>query len=149
MRKFLLHTVFIFGFAIALLSCSKSLAQHEISRIEYTSDTRGFHRQLILTPDSLTSVTEDFRASENPVIVRRAISRDEWTSLLSALGGIKPEEIQQLKSPGDKRAYDAAPQGSITITTKDSNSFSHGFDDPDPNEKLKPLIKQLLKLVKN
>jgi len=65
---------------------------------------------------------------------------------MSSLKGINPSEIDDLKSPGDKRTYDAASHGSLILTTADGESFSHGFDDTEPNQSLQTLMKRILSL---
>jgi hypothetical protein len=65
---------------------------------------------------------------------------------MSSLKGIKPREIENLKSPGDKRTYDAASHGSIILTTAAGESFSHGFDDTEPHQSLQTLMKRILAL---
>jgi hypothetical protein len=36
----------------------------------------------------------------------------------------------------------------ITITTKSGEQFTHSFDDDDPHEKLKPLMREILQWKK-
>jgi hypothetical protein len=135
--------VFIFLTSLSLASC---IAQQGITKIEYNSGTRTYREQVIITPDSLVSVKENFRTDSGPVVSKRSLSDPEWKKLLQALGSTRPEDLPALESPSDKRTYDAAAHTSIRITTADSKSFSHGFDDTKPNEKLKPLMNGILSL---
>jgi hypothetical protein len=45
------------------------------------------------------------------------------------------------------RASDAAAHGSLIITTSDSKSYTHAFDDENPHQKFQPLMKQIKNLV--
>jgi hypothetical protein len=134
-------------FTVMFLVLSGSCAaQNEISRIEFNSGSRTFRQQVIITPDSLVSVEENFRTDAKPVIERRKITSSEWQSLMSSLNGIKPQSISDLKSPGDKRTYDAASHGSLVLTTVSGQSFTHGFDDTEPHKSLQGLMKRILSL---
>jgi hypothetical protein len=143
MRSLQRFFICLFVFFLSLLSC---VAQRGITRIEYNSATRTSREQIIITSDSLVSVSENFRTNSGPVVSKRKLSKEEWKILVNALGNTSPEEIPALKSPTDKRTYDAAAHGTIIITTSDSKSFNHGFDDTEPNEKLKPLMNGILSL---
>jgi hypothetical protein len=132
-------------FVILVSNVTQCASQSEITRIEYHAASRTFRKQIIITPDSVTRKEEDFRKGGSPVSEHRKTSSKEWKRLLDALNGIEPESITQLKSPTDKRTYDAATHGSITITA-DSSSYTHGFDDTEPNLRLKPLMEEILRL---
>lgn len=129
----------------AILGCSQCVSQQEISKVEYQVASRTFRQQIIITPDSVSRVREDFRKDPTPVITRRVLSSHEWTRVMNALKGLKLNSINEMPSPTDRRTYDAASHGSITIT-QDSSSYTHGFDDADPHDKLKPLMEVILKL---
>jgi hypothetical protein len=133
------------AFALLTLICTSCMAQNEISRIEYESGTRTFREQIIITADSIITIQEDFRKRPEPVVVRKKTSANAWRKVTAALQ-VKPEELEGLKAPSDKRTYDAASHSSIKITVGNSKSYSHGFDDDDPNDKLKPFLKTILDL---
>jgi hypothetical protein len=135
-----------FALMLLLLSSGSCAAQNEISRIEFNSGSRTFRQQVIITPDSLVRIEENFRTNTKPVIEKRKITSSEWQSLISSLNGIKPQDIVDLKSPGDKRTYDAASHGSLILTTGAGESFSHGFDDTTPHQSLQTLMTRLLSL---
>lgn len=124
---------------------SQCASQSEIRRIEYQSAARTFREQIIITSDSVVRIEEDFRKGGSPVSQKRKISSAEWKRIVNALRGVDPASISTLKSPTDKRTYDAASHGSIIITT-DTSSYTHGFDDTDPNQQLRPLMDIILRL---
>lgn len=137
---------FLFFLVVAALPV---LAQHDgmITRIEFNSGTRGYREQIIFTSDSLVAVKEDFRNEKGPKIHRQRITAKDWKSLLDALGNVKPDEVESLKSPSMNRAHDAAAHGTIIITTRGGESYTHSFDDENPHEKLHPLMKQIRKFA--
>jgi hypothetical protein len=135
-------------FLLILMSQCMGQTSGSIVRVEYNSGTRTFRQQVIATPDSLISIEEDFRIHLKPVIKGRALSDEEWNALTGKLGRVQLSEIDELKSPTNRRTVDAAAHGSLIITTSDKKSFTHGFDDQEPHEILQPLLTELLKLKK-
>lgn len=128
--------------ALMMTSC---IAQDKVSRIEFNSGTRTFRQQIILTRDSVVTIEENFRTDLKPQISRRSMNAKEWNSLLESLKGISLEDIDDLKSPTDKRTYDAAAHGSLILTDPAGKSFSHGFDDDNAHQRLQPLVKKILR----
>ena len=132
----------------ALMQCVSAQTVSEITRIEFNSGTRTYREQVILTPDSVVSIEEDFRLNLKPVVKGRKENSDDWQALQKSLGNVVLSEVPKLKSPSDKRTYDAAAHGTIIITTKDNKTFTHGFDDQSPNEKLMPLMREIQRIRK-
>lgn len=141
----------VFLIFLAIVSTSATLAQkaEDVNRIEFNSGTRTYREQLIITPDSLSVIKEDFRVDQRPQINRRSTSTREWKAVKEALKNIRLTEIETLQSPTMKRTFDGAAHGSIVITTSDGQSFTHGFDDENPHEKFHALMDQIRKLRKD
>ncbi|HEY9047075.1 MAG TPA: hypothetical protein VIN08_14320 [Ohtaekwangia sp.] len=114
-----------------------------VIRIDYTTLTRGYQKQIVLTHDSVTLHVEGREENKD---VKRALTKAEWTSLVSALKNVKLAEIPNLPSPSMKRAYDGARHSTITLTTKDQKTLAHAFDNEDAHAKLQPLMKAILKI---
>jgi hypothetical protein len=141
-----MNNFFFLTVLVSFLSLTVSAqSSKEISRIEFNSGTRGYREQITITPDSVISIQEDFKANQKPLITARACSPKEWSKLLDCLGDVRLTEIETLESPTMKRAYDGASHGSIIISTTDNKTFTHGFDDEDPHKKLKPLMAEIKK----
>ena len=134
--------------SVALTQCT--LAQIEgrkdITRIEFNSGSRTYRQQVIFTPDSVISIEEDFRVNLKPVVKGLSNSAENWNKLTSTLKDVDLEKVGALESPGNKRTYDAAAHGTIVITSG-NKSYTHGFDDKEPNKALQPLMKQIEQLI--
>lgn len=130
----------------SIIAANDGYAQkpENIQRIEFNSGARSFRQQVILTPDSVLSIEEDFRKNDRPVVKFAKMTSSDWNALTKALEGVELSTIDQLKSPTDKRTYDAAAHGSIIITLRGNKTYTHGFDDKTPHEKLMPLMKAIL-----
>lgn len=136
---------------LAIVTTAVTVTQktEDVNRIEFNSGTRTYREQLIITPDSLSVIKEDFRVDQRPQIHRRSTSAGEWRSVKEALKDIRLTEIETLQSPTMKRTFDGAAHGSIIITTSDGRSFTHGFDDENPHRKFRLLMDQISKLRKD
>lgn len=132
--------------SILLFSCLPAFAQStkDITRIEFSSGTRGTHQQVTVTRDSIIVMKKELR-SEEKTFYRKTTSK-EWKRLIRTLGNVSLTEIPDLKSPTMKRAYDGAMHSNLMITTTSSNTFNHSFDDENPQEKMLPLLKAVLRL---
>jgi hypothetical protein len=135
--------------AYLLVFCSLSTvatcqSPHTVSRIEFSTLTRGFQKQLFLKPDSLIEIV-DGRQEANKV-VKRSLNQADWERLVKSLDGIRLEEIPSLQSPTTRRAFDGARHSTIKITIQDGKEFEHTFDDENPHPKLKDLMEAILKV---
>lgn len=127
-----------------LLVCCKLLwAQNksEIKQIEFSKVSRGYEEHVRIKADSVHVLVHDIRGDKAPVNFSRKTEEAEWVGLMEILQSIKVKEIETLPSPSMKRASDAAMHGTLTLTTNSGKSYSHGFDDENPHDALKPLLK--------
>jgi hypothetical protein len=115
-----------------------------IQKIEFTTLSRGYQKQIFISPDSVITVI-DGRVESNKV-VKRKLGSEEWESLIVPLKNISLHEVAGLKSPSNRRAFDGARHSTITIESSDGNSWNHSFDDESPHEKLKPLMDAIKKI---
>ncbi|MBT1703350.1 hypothetical protein [Chryseosolibacter indicus] len=137
----------LFNYCLLLLfiwTTVRCQSTDSITRIEYTTLTRGFQKQVRITPDSVVSITEG-RGDVNGRIEHR-ITDSEWKTLRQKLEGVELDEIPALLSPTSKRAYDGARHSTLIITDDKGKTWQHSFDDEVPNDKLKPLLEALLSL---
>jgi heat shock protein HslJ len=125
--------------ATLLISCNET----DIVSYEYHSTTMMGKTKVIITQDS---VVTSFNGRGEPTRTARATQSSEWTALAASLKEVDLSKISTLESPTNKRATDAAPFGSIIITTKDSTYTSAGFDGKNPHDMLKPLMEEIVKV---
>ena len=143
MNIFTATTILIF--LTDLASCAQN--KKEITAIEFTSLSRAYYEQVLITPDSLCNGTRE--AGGEIKTTCRPTTTAEWNELLNSLNGVSISEMGKLKSPSMKRAYDGALHSSLRLTTKDNQSWNHSFDDDDPHEQLRPLLIAIRKLESN
>lgn len=117
---------------LAMLSFTQK--KNDIIKIEFSSVTRGHQEFVVITPDSIKVTGNKQKA------MARALEKKEWTAIINAIDKLELSSVSALKSPTMKRAYDGARHSTITLTTQ-SQSYAHTFDDENPHEKLKPLLK--------
>lgn len=126
-----------------ILVAAQCKGQSEVAKIEFTSLTRGYQKQVFIDKDSLT-ILVDGRQEDNKV-VKRKITPDVWQSLVDELKNVKVREMDAYKSPSNRRAFDGAKHSTIKVTSSDGVEASHTFDDLDPHADLKQLLKLILK----
>ena len=118
---------------VVLAACSNQ----EIIQYEYKSTTMLGSRTVTVTQDSVISVYSGRIESNRQA---RKTTPEEWEALKNGVQNVKLEEIKELPSPTNKRSTDAAPFGTIFLTTKDSTYKSASFDGYDSHEMLQPLM---------
>jgi hypothetical protein len=129
---------------VILLVCwTALLAQKdmEIRQVEFSKVSRGFEEHVRIKADSVHVFVHDIRGDKAAVKFSRKIDETEWVKIVEALKQVKIRQIESLPSPTMNRASDAAMHGTLTFITGDSKSYAHGFDDENPHESLKPLLK--------
>jgi hypothetical protein len=137
---------FIFSLLATCCTSTHGQSTSPISKIEFTSLKRGYQKHAILSADSLIMVTEGRKEDKT---LKRKLSKAEWNILIGSLEKVKLSEIPKLKSPSMKRAFDGAMHSTLTVVTKDQKNFIHSFDDEDANEKLRPLMAAIKKIIEN
>lgn len=111
-----------------------------LSSIEFNSMTRGYQENVLLTIDSFS-----YRRMErnDSLVFSSAMTKKMWNKLINALPSQKFVEINELPAPTQKRNYDGARHSTLTLNAS-SDTYSHSFDDENPNEKLQALMKQII-----
>lgn len=131
-----------------LLPCIEMHAQtlDSIAKIEFTSLTRGYNEQIIITKDSITVESPDRATGDNRIYARK-IEQDEWKTLLDKIKNVPLHTITALKSPTKNRSFDGARHSSIRIMFKNEKAVGHAFDDDNPNSLLQPLMATVRKVA--
>jgi hypothetical protein len=118
----------------------------DVKKIEFITLTRGANEKVLITKDCV-SIVRQGRTDEKEINAKMKLQKGDWQMLLNSIEDISLTEVPAYQAPTNKRAYDGAWHSSITITTKDEQSFGHSFDNEDPNEKLQVLMKRIRMLA--
>jgi hypothetical protein len=122
---------------------SKCQTNQAIREVELSKISRGYEEHIRINADSLHVMIENRKGEKASQSFSRKISPDEWTSIINVAKGIKLKDVPALAAPSMKRASDAAMHSTLTVSTEDGQSYSHGYDDEDPHEALQPLRKAI------
>jgi hypothetical protein len=114
-----------------------------ITKITFTSATRGYQKEIFISPDSLIKTINNRGKIQ---VVKRKLEPGTWEQVVASLGDLKLEEISQLPSPTAGRSFDAAHHSSLIIQSKKGGTWSHAFDDESPNAKLLALMDTIKKI---
>jgi len=126
-----------------LLINNQAPQQQNISQIEFATSTRGYHKNIIITTVMMV-ITQQSRNDVSEHTIKSKITKRDWNELRKALKNISMEEIPALASPTMQRASDAARTSTLSIIDTMGKRYTHTFDNEDPNEKLKPLMKSII-----
>jgi protein-tyrosine-phosphatase len=143
MKKNILVTVIIFTVIMSFAH-----AQKKVTKIEFSTLTRGSHQLTYITKDSVEIVKQNGVDTSEDRLFRKLKSHD-WEDLVKALKTTSLEEIPTLVSPTKNRAFDGARHSSITIIVENGETYTHVFDNENPNEKLQPLMQCILRIAGN
>jgi len=112
----------------------------DVKQIEFSTSTRGSYKQVIFTPKEMMISEENRTSSKGEERKNKKLKSAEWKNLCSTLKEVSIAGIPDLKSPTMKRSFDGARTSTITVSTKDGKTWSHSFDNEDPNEQLQKLM---------
>jgi hypothetical protein len=126
------------------LMASRCDGQNDVVRIEFTSLTRGYQKQVFMDHDSVKIIV-DGRQEENKV-VKRAMPEGSWNELMREIKNIDLAKVPGYKSPTNRRAFDGARHSSLKISDADGSEYAHSFDDTNPHADLKSLLNRILEI---
>lgn len=135
---FLLLTSGLIGCAVV------SQKNNDVVKIEFSSLSRGYSKQISITKDSLIELSNNRSADVRTV--RRKISATEWEGLTQSLAAVSVAEMRSLQSPTTKRTFDGARHSTLTVTTSTGVGV-HSFDDEQPHAKLQKLMNEISRLA--
>jgi hypothetical protein len=135
----LLVTIFI-GTACS----SQKKADMTSTQIEYTAVSRGIFKKIVVH-NKTVSVSTD----RNAPAVTSKIDDAKWNQIVLAFSTINLESIPSLKAPTEKRFYDGAAIGNLTIIQNQKTYETQGFDHGFPPKKIEKLVQLLLDFAKD
>ncbi len=131
--------LFILILSTVLISCNEL----DVIKYEYRSTTMMGKTSVIITADSVVTT---FNGRGEPTRTARATEPSEWAGLANSIKEVDLGKIATLEAPTNKRATDAAPYGTLIISTKDSVYTSASFDGKNPHAMLQPLMQEIVKI---
>lgn len=140
MKKFIPFVVL----AISIItSCSSAkITQPDVIAIEYQAMTRGSNREVVLTKDVL-EVRDVTGTSE---VSSTIITVEQWNDILKELEKVEVAKMPELKAPTNKRFYDGALIGTLTVRTKDTIYRSSSFDHGNPPSEIANLVNKIVSM---
>ena len=117
----------------------------KISSITYETFTRGSSTLYTVIPGKIHLKSTGINAMQNS----NSITSEDWQVLLENLEGVEVPRINQLKSPSDFRASDAALHAILSIRKNDTIYKTNSFDHGNAPATIKPLVEAILRLAEN
>jgi hypothetical protein len=129
---------------LTLVVCAQTIK--DVRQIEFSTSTRGSYKQIIFTPKEMIISEENRASSKGEERQNKKLKSAEWKNLCNTLKQVSISGIPELNSPTMKRSFDGARTSTITISTKDGKTWSHSFDNEEPNEQLQKLMNAITSL---
>jgi len=133
---------------IILLFSANDCSNHEnqnINSISYETFTRGSSTVYKISNSILKITSTGVNKAESS----KQLCSEEWTMLVQKLEEVEVSKINQLKTPTDKRASDAALHAILSIRKNDTIYKTNSFDHGNPPKEVKPLVEAILRLAEN
>ena len=117
-----------------------SLSKHDFSKstLKYTAETRGDYMQITIEDKELR-ITKN-RETRLPS-VQLQLSKEQQKKVLSYLKAIDVPNLSQLKAPTEKRFYDGAAIGNLSVSHNGETYGTAGFDHGNPPVEFEQLVK--------
>jgi hypothetical protein len=122
---------------------SQKLADMTTTKMEYSAVSRGVFKK-ITVENKTVSITNGRDAQP----VEKKINDAKWKQIVAEFSKIKLESIPTLKAPTEKRFYDGAAIGNLTIIQNQKTYQTQGFDNGFPPKEIEKLVNLLTDFAK-
>ncbi len=114
-------------------------SKHDFSKstLTYTAETRGYYMQITIEDKELR-ITKN-RETRLPS-VQLTLTKEQQKKALSYLKAIDVPNLAQLKAPTEKRFYDGAAIGNLSVTHNGETFGTAGFDHGNPPFEIEQLV---------
>ena len=107
------------------------------STLTYTAETRGYYMQITIEDKELR-ITKN-RETRLPS-AQITLSKEQQKKVLSYLKAIDVPNLAQLKAPTEKRFYDGAAIGNLSVSHNGETYGTAGFDHGNPPVEIEQLV---------
>jgi hypothetical protein len=107
------------------------------SILTYTAETRGYYMQITIEDKELR-ISKD-RETRLPS-VRIPLTAADQKKVLAMVKAIDVPNLSQLKAPTEKRFYDGAAIGNLSVTHNGETYGTTGFDHGNPPVEIEQLV---------
>ena len=122
------------------------MAQQALSdRYEYTANTRGFYRNIIIQ-DQTATISNDRNGVQKPTVIK--LSDADWNELHGYFKSIDLEKLASYKAPTEKRFYDGAAIADLKVICMKKEYKSVSFDDGFPPLEIEKFVNKINSFAK-
>ena len=125
-------------------SCSQSKINQDVISLEYSTQTRGAYKCIVINKKQVSTVNKHGAKPNN-----KTCSEDDWSKLITILKKVDVENIPNLKAPSEDRIFDGAAIANLKITYNGHVYESQSFDHGNPPKEIAALIKEILSISEN
>ncbi len=122
---------------------SQKLADMTTTQMEYSALSRGVYKKIVVQNKTVSVIN-----GRDAQPVEKKISDAKWKQIVTEFSKIKLESIPTLKAPTEKRFYDGAAIGNLTIIQNQKTYQTQGFDNGFPPKEIEKLVNLLTDFAK-
>ncbi len=113
------------------------------TQMEYSALSRGVYKKIVVQNKTVSVIN-----GRDAQPVEKKISDAKWKQIVTEFSKIKLESIPTLKAPTEKRFYDGAAIGNLTIIQNQKTYQTQGFDNGFPPKEIEKLVNLLTDFAK-
>jgi hypothetical protein len=124
----------------ASTTSSSEKSNSERLQLKYTANSRGFFQEIkIENHEVFISNDRNAANDQNPI----KIADNDWQQITEMASSLDLEGLPDLKAPTEKRFYDGAAIGSLSVTKNEKTYNSSSFDNGYPPKQIEDLVKKI------
>lgn len=138
--------LFTFVLSVFLLSsCGPKMTQEvKESTITYQALSRGFYLNVEIKGDKMTIIRERQSLGKDYVL-----SNADFKEVSRLYQKVTLKELENYKAPTEKRFYDGAAIGNLTVNYQGKIYSSQGFDHGNPPVEIAEFINKIVSFTEN
>jgi hypothetical protein len=122
---------------------SQKLADMTKTQIEYSAVSRGVYKKILVQNKTVSVIN-----GRDTQSVITKINDAKWKQIVTEFSKINLESLPNLKAPTEKRFYDGAAIGNLTIIQNQKKHQTNGFDNGFPPKEIEKLVNLLTDFAK-
>jgi len=112
--------------------------------IEYTAHSRGLFQQIIVTNEMIS-----FQKDRQSKPKTESCNKTDWNKLMALLKDVNVTSLSKLEAPTKAHQYDGAAITTLKISHQGNSYETPSFDQGNPPEEIKVLVKEILSIAQN
>jgi hypothetical protein len=124
--------------------CTESKINQDAISFEYSAMSRGQFLEI-----KVNNKTTSIQKNRSDAAILKPTEEKQWEALINLTKSITIENIPNLKAPSEKRFFDGAAIGNLTVIYEGTIYKTESFDHGNPPKEIVELVKEMLSISEN